>query len=210
MNAKITSSILVLAIIATAFYLIFHKPNIDKDYYKTTDFEGTNLLVSKFDFESPWEISRHLDSRPTGIPRWKQLILLSQSDYIKFTSNSECRSFYGRSNVRPDQIDEQRAYTVSRFESSGERVNVLRFYLALDSRAKALHMIIPITGPQGDSHFTLEWIRGQWYLIPGTSPPSWINSSAPEIIEKMESLGLKPAPVDEFERIANHLGNTYL
>jgi hypothetical protein len=46
--------------------------------------------------------------------RWQQVILLSQSDYLKYLSNAESYQLYGRSSLSDEQIDAQRNYVVDR------------------------------------------------------------------------------------------------
>jgi hypothetical protein len=168
-------------------------------HVQATRIEANDVLVAKFAFETPWTFRTRLEKAPANPPRWKQLILAGQTDYIRFLSNDECAGFYHTPDLQPALIDAQRRYVISRFESLSHDLRIDNLYLVADLNAARCHLIVPLNGPSGTFFSSLNWIRGAWHIVPGGDSPPWVVRKSPEIVKHIDTLqapAAKPADLD--------------
>jgi|688.fasta_scaffold23270_10 hypothetical protein len=209
---KIIATIAAFGVIATAWLLfsgVVTSPVSTKHYKKIT-IQNKILLVSKVQIQPPWSFKNRLSENPSMHERWQKVILLSQSDYLKYLSNAESYQLYGRSSLSDEQIDAQRNYVVNRNRQLSHTLTIDKLYVVLDDRAKTCHMIAPIQGPQGVYYTSFELINGDWHLIPGLSSIPWETEHAKEIIHAIEADDLQYVDGNEFGKLMRKLSATYL
>ena len=180
------------------------------DNPKTLSIDGADRVVAAFEIQPPWKLNTRLAEPPGNIGRWRKLILLSQSDLLKFLGNKESRSMYGRTAVSDEQIDSQRGYVIDRFKELAQNLEIANLYIVLDPRAKVAHLLVPVVGPQGEYFTALEWINGDWYLVPGMGDISWPVLNAKKIIQATESHKFEISPAEDIDRVMRKLSSAYL
>ncbi len=180
------------------------------DYHKTLNIDGTNRIVAAFEIQPPWRFNTRLAEPPGDIERWRKLILLGQSDFLKFLNNKEARSMYGRAAVSDEQIDSQRNYVVGRFKELAQDLKIANLYIVLEPSAKIAHLLVPVAGPQGEYFTALEWINGDWYLVPGTGDISWPVLNAKKVIQAVESQKFEFGQAEDIDRVMRKLSSAYL
>jgi len=200
----------VIMLIAGIFFFGKFSPPVSTDRYKKIKILNEDRVVFKMDVKPAWTFPTHLSTAPTGIERWRKVILLSQTDYMKFLKNTECAALYGRTDITPEQIENQRAYVMDRFKENANNLSLSRIYVVLDTEGRTCRMIVPIHGPQGDYFASFEWIRGDWYLVPGSTEIDWETANAKEIIRAIESAPLDAVNEKDFESLTRRLCPTYL
>jgi hypothetical protein len=200
----------VIMLIAGIFFFGKFSPPVSTDRYKKIKILNEDRVVFKMDVKPAWTFPTHLSSAPTGIERWRKVILLSQTDYMKFLNNTECAALYGRTDITPEQIENQRTYVMDRFKDDSNSLSLSRIYVVLDTEGRTCRMIVPIHGPQGDYFASFEWIRGDWYLVPGATEIDWETANAKEIIRAIESAPLDAVNEKDFDSLMRRLSPTYL
>jgi hypothetical protein len=202
-------ALMILIIVGYLFYGGF-STSVSTDRYKTISILGEERIVFKVDVNPAWSFSTYLDSEPRGIERWKKVIMLDQTDYMKFLSPKESEVLYGRVSLTPEQIESQRKYVIDRFKESRFSLSVVKIYVVLDKKAKTCRMIVPIHGPQGAYYISSEWIRGDWYMVPAVGTIDWETANAKEIIRAIDSKSLSDVKAEDFDRVMRRFSSTYL
>lgn len=209
---KLTVPVAAILVILTLWFSLSGRHSLpgSDDYHKTLTVDSTNLIVAEFEIQPPWRFNTRLAEPPGDIERWRKLILLGQSDCLKFLDNKEARNMYGRSAVSDEQIDSQRSYVIGRFKELAQDLEIAKLYLVLEPSAKIAHLLVPVAGPQGEYFTALEWINGDWYLVPGTGEISWPVLNAKKIIQAVESQKSEFRPADEIGRTVRKLSAAFL
>jgi hypothetical protein len=202
-------ALIILIIVGYLFYGGF-STSVSTDNYKTITILGEKRIVFKVDVNPAWSFSTHLNSEPRGIERWKKVIMLDQTDYMKFLSPKESEDLYGRVSLNPEQIESQRKYVINRFKESRFSLSVMKLYVVLDTKAKTCRMIVPIHGPQGVYYISSEWINSDWYMVPAVGAIDWETANAKEIIRAIESEPLSDVEAEDFDRVMRRFSSTYL
>lgn len=209
---KIFSTVVFLGIIVV-FYLLFSGKiiiSVHEKNYKKIVIQGKHFLISKIELNPHWMFSSHLKESPQNIERWQEVILLSQSDFLKYLSNKEAYKLYGRLEITDALIDAQRKYVTEKFEHTSLTMGVSKIYIVLDDWGKTCHMIVPIQGNQGVFYTSFELIRGEWRLVPSSNFIPWEIKNAKEIINAIEAEDIKYVKSDDFSRFMSQLSATYL
>jgi hypothetical protein len=209
---KVIATLIAVVIVIIAWYLFFggFSPGTSTNRYKKISILQEERIVCKIDVTPSWIFTTNLGTAPHGIERWRQVILLGQTDYMKFLSDKECANLYGRTEVTTEQIESQRKYVIDKFKDESLSLSVSKIYIVLDTRGKTCRMIVPIHGPQGEYFTSFEWIRSDWYLVPAVSKIDWETANAKEIIRAIDSESLDAVKVSEFNSLMRRFSSTYL
>lgn len=83
---KIIATIAAFGVIATAWLLFsgIVTSSVSTMHYKKITIQNKILIVSKVQILPPWSFKNRLSENPPMPQRWQQVILLSQSDYLKY------------------------------------------------------------------------------------------------------------------------------
>jgi hypothetical protein len=187
-----------------------HSLASSNDFHKPLSIDGVNCIVAAFEIQPPWRFNTRLAEPPGEIQRWRKLILLGQSDFLRFLENKEARNMYGRAAVSDEQIDGQRSYVIDRFKHLVQDLEIANLYIVLEPSAKTAHLLVPVAGPQGEYFTALEWINGDWYLVPGTGDISWPVLNAKKIIQAVENQKLEFGQAEDIDRVIRKLSSAYL
>jgi hypothetical protein len=209
---KIFATISAIVILIAVGFLFTGRLSVpvSKLHYKKINILNKDQIVSKVELNPEWTFPTRLSEAPEGIERWRKVILLSQTDYLKFLSYREGSNLYGRTVLTQEQIDQQKDYVTDRFRENSYDLKILRLYVVLDTEARTCHLIVPVIGPQGEYYTSFEWIRGEWHLVPGAKEIGWETTNGKEIIRAIEAEELKYVPVKDFDRLMRRLSATYL
>lgn len=209
---KYIIGVIAILIVSTSWFLVSGKYSSmeSSGYHKKLIIDGETCIVAAFDIQPVWRFNTRIEKRPTTKERWRKLVLLGQSDFIKFLGNKESKNMYGRAVVSDEQINSQRSYVIERFEELDLELEIRKIYIVLDPQAKLAHLLVSVAGPQGEYFTSLEWINSEWYLVPGTGETSWPILNAKKIIQAVGSQKLEFAPIDKLDNVIQKLSATYL
>lgn len=205
---KSTIQILAVLLVVGTWFIISGRHLFDgkEKPYKTLSIAGQKRVVAVFELRPEWTFRTRLEGPPGEIERWKKLILLGQTDYLQFLDNRTARNMYGRTSIKEDQIESQRSYVKNRFKDLSQELKISRVIMVQDRMTRVCHLLVPVTGPEGEYFTSLEWIRSEWYLVPGLSQEmSWSVANAKEVLEAVEREGLVPVNADDLNRVMRRL-----
>ncbi|MFC7339210.1 hypothetical protein ACFQY0_18595 [Haloferula chungangensis] len=203
----------LLALIVVLVWLIASQrlpSKVSGDQYINLNVDGVQCIVAAFEIQPIWTFSSHVKKDPEKTDRWKSLVLVSQSDILKFFDNREASGMYGRVAITDQMIEEQRSYVIDRFGDQSHDLGVSKVFIVLDPSAQTAHLLVPIKGPQGDYFTSLEWINGDWYLVPGMGETAWAVLNAKKILKTSESQDIKKLPSEQIEPVMRKLSAAYL
>lgn len=212
MKTKLVGTFLLISIVSIIYFIVSQRTRsiVSGGQYIDLNLDGVKCVVAAFDIQPAWSFSTVVKSDPGKIERWKELVMVSQSDALKFLDNHEASSMYGRVNITDEIIEQQRNYAINRFKTRSDDLKVSRIYAVVVASAKTAHLIVPIIGPQGEYFTSLEWINGSWYLVPGIGETAWAVLNAKKILQASESQGIKMQPAEQIGPMMRELSATYL
>lgn len=181
-----------------------------EDPYINLNIDGVQCVVAGFKIQPDWVFSTRGNGHPGNIERWQELVLVSQSDALKFFDNREAGGMYGRVNMTDPMVEKQRSYVMDRFREQSDDLKVSRVCIVLEPSGQVAHLLVPIHGPQGQYFTSLEWINGNWYVVPGIGEASWALLNARKILETLESQGCKEFPTEQIGPVMRKLSAAYL
>jgi hypothetical protein len=199
---------ILLAPIVLVFYLIASQRLpliVTGDQFIGLKVDGVQCVVAAFDVSPAWAFSTQIKSKPEKLERWKELVLVGQSDALKFFDNQEAGGMYGRAAITNEMVEKQRNYVIDRFRDQSNDLKVTRVYIVREPSTKLAHLLVPINGPQGEYFTSLEWINGSWYLVPGLGETAWAVLNAKKIVQASESQGIKILPSEKIDSVMRKL-----
>ena len=180
------------------------------DSYINLSINGEDRIVVAYELKPAWQFSNRLSKNPEKIEPWRKLILISQSDFLKYINNKDARRMYGRARLTDEMIDTLRTYVINRSKDTSSDLKISKVYIVLDRLARLCHLLVPLDGPQGRYYKSLECINGEWNLVPETSGISWVALNGKKIVESIESKQVEYEPAANLDREMRKISAVYL
>ncbi len=201
-------SITLILVVVSLIFVRFN--GFGSDEWISVEVNDTNYIVELFEKEKKFHFNSKLTAEPKDLSRVEKLILLSQSDYLKFISNNDARLIYGRCEATDKLIDSQRNYVIKKSNKISCELSFKKMLVALDRYSKVCYLIVFVESPNGIHYAQFEYIKNDWYVVAGLSNPPKIVFDASDLIDKLNTEKVDIYPYKKLDSIMRRLSASFL